>query len=247
MININYIHATLLVLLYVHIGASIYSIYIHRGLSHGAVKFDSKVIVVFQCWLWLFGTLANRYRVDSHKLHHKYSDTERDINGPKMLGMVNILLIKPIKRFAGIVTAPFRKSTFVVNLEIEKIVDKKPDTGIFYNYIRWGIWINLTIHIILFGWVGLAIWLVMMFLAQWVAFAFADGVIHLWGYRNFPTDDCSKNVVPLGILFGGEELHNNHHKYPYLAKFNAKWWEVDIGWLYIRVLEKLKLAQVRNK
>ena len=43
--------------------------------------------------------------------------------------------------------------------------------------------------------------------------------------------------MPLGMLIGGEELHNNHHAYPASAKFSLKWYEFDLGWMYIRVLE----------
>ena len=72
---------------------------------------------------------------------------------------------------------------------------------------------------------------------------FAAGVIngigHWWGYRNYETQDISTNIVPWGILIGGEELHNNHHAFASSAKMSVKPWEFDIGWAYIRVFEFL--------
>jgi stearoyl-CoA desaturase (delta-9 desaturase) len=73
-----------------------------------------------------------------------------------------------------------------------------------------------------------------------------NGIGHFWGYRNFACKDASRNIVPWGILIGGEELHNNHHAYGTSAKLSSQWYEFDIGWLYIRILEKLRLATVRK-
>jgi stearoyl-CoA desaturase (delta-9 desaturase) len=104
----------------------------------------------------------------------------------------------------------------------------------------------LVIDLVLFGVVGLIVWAVQM---AWIPF-FAAGVIngvgHHTGYRNFQTEDTSTNIVPWGILIGGEELHNNHHAYGSSARLSNKWYEFDIGWLYIRVLETAGLAQVRK-
>ena len=73
-----------------------------------------------------------------------------------------------------------------------------------------------------------------------------NGVGHYWGYRNFETPDQSRNVIPVGVLIGGEELHNNHHEHAYSAKFSSQWWEFDVGWFYIRLLESVGLATVKR-
>jgi stearoyl-CoA desaturase (Delta-9 desaturase) len=85
----------------------------------------------------------------------------------------------------------------------------------------------------------------MIWIPFWAA-GVINGVGHYWGYRNFETQDASRNIVPIGLLIGGEELHNNHHAYGSSAKLSNKWWEFDIGWLYIRILEVLGLASVRR-
>jgi stearoyl-CoA desaturase (delta-9 desaturase) len=80
---------------------------------------------------------------------------------------------------------------------------------------------------------------------DWIPF-FAAGVVngvgHFWGYRNFESKDASRNIIPWGIFIGGEELHNNHHAFATSAKLSAKWWEFDIGWMVIRLLQVFKLA-----
>ena len=106
-----------------------------------------------------------------------------------------------------------------------------------------GIATMMVINLALFGFIGMTIWAVQM---MWIPF-FAAGVIngigHYWGYRSFQAEDASRNIVPWGILIGGEELHNNHHAYPSSAQLSNKWWEFDIGWMYIRIMETLGLAQ----
>ena len=73
-----------------------------------------------------------------------------------------------------------------------------------------------------------------------------NGAGHYWGYRNYACADASTNIIPWGIFIGGEELHNNHHAYASSAKLSSKWYEIDIGWFYIRVLEIIRLAQVKK-
>jgi len=73
-----------------------------------------------------------------------------------------------------------------------------------------------------------------------------NGLGHHTGYRNFECPDAARNIVPWGLLVGGEELHNNHHAFPAAAKFSIRPGEIDIGWFYIRVLQTIGLAEVRR-
>jgi stearoyl-CoA desaturase (delta-9 desaturase) len=73
-----------------------------------------------------------------------------------------------------------------------------------------------------------------------------NGLGHWWGYRNFEAPDASTNISPIGLIIGGEELHNNHHTYPTSAKLSVKPYEFDIGWGYIRLLEMIGWAKVRK-
>ena len=104
----------------------------------------------------------------------------------------------------------------------------------------------LVVNFILFGPIGITMWAVQMMWIPFLAAGVINGIGHWWGYRNFQSEDASTNVVPWGILIGGEELHNNHHAYPTSAKLSNRWYEFDIGWMYIRILETVGLATVKK-
>jgi stearoyl-CoA desaturase (delta-9 desaturase) len=105
----------------------------------------------------------------------------------------------------------------------------------------------LCIDVALFGvWPGVLIWGVQMVWIPFWAAGVVNGIGHFWGYRNFACADASTNFFPLGILIGGEELHNNHHAFATSAKLSNKWYEFDIGWMYIRLMEMLGLARVKK-
>ena len=133
---------------------------------------------------------------------------------------------------------------------LEKFGHDTPDDWIerklYAKYTRHGVGVMMVIDLVLFGPIGLTIWAVQMLWIPFFAAGVVNGVGHYWGYRRFAPNDASRNVVPWGILIGGEELHNNHHAYVTSARLSSKWWELDIGWMYIRLLEMLRLAKVRK-
>jgi stearoyl-CoA desaturase (Delta-9 desaturase) len=103
----------------------------------------------------------------------------------------------------------------------------------------------LLIDVLLFGAVGVAVWIVQMIWIPFWAAGVINGVGHFIGYRNGETKDNSRNILPWGIVIGGEELHNNHHLDPASAKLSRTKLEFDIGYMYLRVLKFLKLAVVK--
>jgi stearoyl-CoA desaturase (delta-9 desaturase) len=105
----------------------------------------------------------------------------------------------------------------------------------------------LAINLVLFGLPGLSIWALQMAWIPFFAAGIVNGVGHHTGYRNFECLDAARNLLPWGIIIGGEELHNNHHSYPTSAKLSVHWWEFDIGWFYIRTLSLLGLATVKRQ
>jgi stearoyl-CoA desaturase (delta-9 desaturase) len=110
-----------------------------------------------------------------------------------------------------------------------------------------GILLMLFIDLALFGAWGISIWAIQMIWIPFWAAGVINGIGHYWGYRNFESPDAATNIVPWGLLIGGEELHNNHHAFPGSARLSYKWWEFDLGWFYIRVLELLRLARVKRQ
>ena len=93
---------------------------------------------------------------------------------------------------------------------------------------------------------GALIWLAQIAWIPFWAAGVINGVGHYFGYRSYDVPDASTNIVPWGILIGGEELHNNHHAFASSAKLSTQWYEFDIGWMYICILESLGLAKVKR-
>ena len=115
-----------------------------------------------------------------------------------------------------------------------------------YSKFSWlGILLMAAIDVMLFGWIGLTIWAVQMIWIPFWAAGVINGVGHYYGYKNGDSNDSSSNIVPWGIIIGGEELHNNHHLDPANPKLSKKPWEFDIGWMWINIFRKLKLVRLR--
>jgi stearoyl-CoA desaturase (delta-9 desaturase) len=133
---------------------------------------------------------------------------------------------------------------------LEKFGHGTPDDwlerNVYSKYSWQGVALMLIINVFLFGVIGLTVWAVQMLWIPITAAGIINGIGHFWGYRNYDCEDASRNIFPLGILIGGEELHNNHHTFATSAKLSSKWYEFDIGWLYIQILSALGLAKVKK-
>lgn len=173
-----------------------------------------------------------------HRKHHVKCETEEDPHSPQIQGIRKIL-------WQG-------REVYRQAAEQQDILDKygngTPDDWlerhIYGRFPILGILTMLVIDVVLFGAIGLTIFAVQMVWIPFWAAGVVNGIGHYWGYRNFETPDASRNIFPWGILIGGEELHNNHHAHATSARLSNKWWELDIGWFYIRLLAMLRLARV---
>ena len=174
-----------------------------------------------------------------HRKHHQNTDVEGDPHSPHVFGIKRLLL-------GG--WSLYHEATKDPNMVIKYGAGTPKDRAeVFYTrYHRHGILVMLVIDLLLFGLWGFLVWGVQMIWIPFWAAGFINGIGHWWGYRNGETDDHSRNVSPVGILIGGEELHNNHHLDPASPKFSRKWYEFDIGWIYIRILCALRLAKLRT-
>jgi stearoyl-CoA desaturase (delta-9 desaturase) len=222
-----------------HVTIAGVTIYLHRCQSHRALDLHPLVSHFFRFWLWATTGMVTKNWVAIHRKHHAKCETTDDPHSPQVEGIRKVL-------WEG--AELYRKEA--KNAEtMEKFGHGTPDDWLekhVYSHDRIGISSMLVLNFVLFGFAGIAIWAVQM---AWIPF-FAAGVIngigHYWGYRTFQPEDASTNIVPWGILIGGEELHNNHHAYASSARFSNRWFEFDIGWLYIRTLQSLGLAQVKK-
>jgi stearoyl-CoA desaturase (delta-9 desaturase) len=113
-----------------------------------------------------------------------------------------------------------------------------------YNF--YGILLMLVIDLLLFGPWGLLIWGIQLAWIPFWAAGVINGIGHWWGYKNGETKDKSRNIVPWGIVIGGEELHNNHHLDPASPKLSRRWFELDVGWMWLSLFRLLGLARLRS-
>lgn len=217
------------------------TLYLHRNQTHLALDLHPIVSHFFRFWLWLTTGMVTKEWVAVHRKHHSRVETAEDPHSPQVQGIHKVLWLGAWL---------YRKEAHV-DATLEKFGYGTPDDWveryIYTPYTYLGPVLMLLINLALFGaWAGLAIWIIQMLWIPFWAAGVINGVGHYWGYRNFEVSDASKNIVPWGIIIGGEELHNNHHAYASSAKFSSYRWEIDLGWLYIRLLSGLKLARIRK-
>ena len=223
-----------------HVTIAAVTIFLHRAQAHRALDLHPVISHFFRMWLWLSTGMVTKEWVAIHRKHHAKCETVEDPHSPVVHGHWGVL------RFG---VDMYRKEA--KNLEtLERYGHGTPDDWIernVYSKYTWqGMGISLVLFIALFGFVGLAMWCIQLIWIPITAAGIINGTGHQLGYRNHHTEDASTNIVPIGIIIGGEELHNNHHAYGASAKFSVRWYEFDIGWMYIRMMSAVGLATVRK-
>src|SRR5258706_2975711 len=233
----GYIVVTLVI---THVTIACVTIFLHRSQAHRALDLHPAVAHFFRFWLWLTTGMLTKEWVAIHRKHHAKVETPDDPHSPQTRGIDTVLL-------QG--TELYRTES--KNLEtLEKYGHGTPDDWIennVYTRFSWqGVGLMMAVNLVLFGPIGLTIWAIQMVWIPITAAGIINGFGHYWGYRTYACADASTNIVPWGIVIGGEELHNNHHAYATSAKLSSQWYEFDIGWMYIRMLAACKLATVRK-
>ena len=227
-------------LLLTHITIASVTIFLHRHQAHHALDLSPAVSHFFRFWLWLTTATVTREWVAIHRKHHACCETEEDPHSPRFKGILMVL-------FGGLWLYQ-REAARAETLSRfgHGTPDDYLERELYTKHRNLGILLMALIDIALFGLPGVAIFMVqMMWIPFWAA-GVINGLGHYFGYRNFETPDASTNILPWGILVGGEELHNNHHAYMASARLSNKWWEFDIGWAYIRLLALCRLATIRR-
>lgn len=234
--------AYLLVTLFLtHVTIVSVTIFLHRHQAHRTLDLHDAASHFFRFWLWLTTGMITKEWVAVHRKHHAESDdASQDPHSPQQHGILKVLL-------EG--TELYRAAAKDKEM-LEKYGHGAPDDWIerrlYSRFPTAGVASLLVLDVLLFGVIGITMWAVqMMWIPFWAA-GVINGVGHWWGYRNYELEDASRNIVPFGLLIGGEELHNNHHAFGSSARFSSKWYEIDIGWLYIRLLQQLRLAEVKK-
>ena len=223
-----------------HITIAAVTIYLHRCQAHRALALHPLASHFFRFWLWLTTGMVTKEWIAIHRKHHAKCETEEDPHSPNTRGIRKVLL-----EGAELYRAEAKNRETIANYG-HGTPDDWLESRLYSQYIWQGVGLLLIIDVLLFGAIGLTAWAVQMLWIPVAAAGIVNGVGHYWGYRNYDSPDAATNILPIGILIGGEEFHNNHHTFVTSAKLSSKWYEFDIGWCYIRVLEMLGLAKVKK-
>jgi len=226
-------------LIMTHITILCVTLYLHRSQAHKSVEFHPAVSHFMRFWLWLTTGMVTKQWVAIHRKHHRYSDVQGDPHSPHVYGIYNVLF-----KGASLYHSA-SKDVVMVNSYGVGTPDDWIEKTLYSKHSRLGITLLLLINLLCFSWWGLLIWGIQMIWIPFWAAGVINGVGHWIGYRNGKTKDHSRNISPWGIIIGGECLHNNHHLDPASPKLSKRWFEFDIGWMWITILQKLKLANVR--
>jgi stearoyl-CoA desaturase (Delta-9 desaturase) len=224
-----------------HITIASVTIYLHRCQAHRALDLHPVVSHFFRFWLWLTTGQVTKEWASIHRKHHAKCDTEEDPHSPVTRGIKKVF-------WEG---AELYRAEAKNKETMEKYGHGTPDDwmerNVYTRYSALGVSSLLVLNVILFGVIGITVWAVQMLWIPITAAGIINGIGHYWGYRNYECADAATNIIPFGLLIGGEELHNNHHTFATSAKLSSKWYEFDIGWGYIRALEMLGLATVKKR
>ena len=223
-----------------HITIACVTLYLHRSQAHRSVTFHPAVAHFMRFWLWLTTGMITKQWVAIHRKHHRFSDVEGDPHSPHVYGIGRVFF-----KGAGLYHDASKDKTMVDSYGAGTPADWM-ELHLYQPHSRLGIGILLVLNTLVFGWWGLLVWGIQMIWIPFWAAGVVNGIGHWIGYRNGHTKDHSRNIMPWGIVIGGEELHNNHHLDPASARLSKNWFEFDIGWLYIRILSAIGLAKLRT-
>lgn len=225
-------------LIVTHITIVAVTVYLHRYSAHRALELHPALKHFFRFWLWMTTGMGTKEWTAVHRKHHAKCETEDDPHSPVIKGIGEIF-------WRGVESYRIEsKNEETLKTYSRGCPEDWIERNVYSRFTTGGIAALMIINISLFGALGLTIWAVQMVWIPLFAAGVINGIGHWWGYRNFECPDAARNVLPWGILIGGEELHNNHHTYPNSAKLSVKPFEFDIGWAWIRLFETLGMAKV---
>ena len=216
------------------------TIYLHRYSAHRALELHPALKHFFRFWLWLTTAQNTREWTAIHRKHHAKCETADDPHSPVIKGLSTVL------RKGAELYAEEAQNSETLRIYGKNCPEDWIERNLYSRFPLGGVALMGFIDLALFGVIGITVWAVqMMWIPVWAA-GVINGLGHAVGYRNFECRDAATNLVPWGILIGGEELHNNHHTYPNSAKLSVKSWEFDMGWAWIKLLSFFGLAKVQR-
>ncbi len=215
------------------------TLYLHRDQAHGGLMLHPILRHVFRFWLWFSSGVVTREWVAVHRRHHVYADREGDPHSPVIFGLKRVLL-----EGYELYSAAARDPVIVRNYG-KGTPDDWIEKNLYSRYRNLGIVLFSLTFLTLFGIPSIVMVAVHLSAQPVFAGGVVNGLGHAVGYRSFEMPSTATNLVPWGLLLGGEELHNNHHAFPRSARFAVQPWELDVGWLWICAFRAVGLAKVR--
>ena len=240
LLSLSWWQTLLVTLVLTHVTIISVTVYLHRCQAHRTLDLHPVVSHFFRFWLWMAPGIGTGPWTAVHRKHHAKCEMAEDPHSPQTFGIWKVVL-----KGSELYTAESRNEETLRRFG-RGTPDDWIERNVYAKYPNLGISLLMVIDVALLGVVGVSVWAVQMMWIPFWAGGVVNGVGHFCGYRNFGTADASTNVIPFGILIGGEELHNNHHAYATSAKLSNRWYEVDIGWMYIRFLSAVGLAKIRK-
>lgn len=232
-------YTILFTLIVTHITIVCVTLFLHRGQAHRGIEFHPILGHFMRFWLWLTTGMITKQWVAIHRKHHRFSDKEGDPHSPHVYGIWRVLF-----KGAGLYHTASKDPVMVATYG-QGTPNDWVERNIYTPHSRLGIMLMLIIDICLFGGWGLVVWGIQMLWIPFWAAGVINGIGHYIGYTNGVAKDNSRNISPWGIIIGGEELHNNHHLDPASPRLSRRWFELDIGWLWLGLFRLLSLAKLR--
>ncbi|WP_404365803.1 fatty acid desaturase [Marinobacter sp.] len=239
LLDLSVLQLVLVALGMTHVTIVSVTLYLHRHSAHNSLDLHPVLSHFFRFWLWLTTAINTKEWTAIHRKHHATCETENDPHSPVVKGLKKVVL-EGAELYAEAATPE----------TLERYGQRTPqdwiERNLYSRHRNLGIALMAVINLSLFGVHGIWIWaLQMMWIPVWAA-GVVNGVGHYFGYRNYECADNARNIVPWAFFIGGEELHNNHHTYPNSSKLSRRWFEVDVGWGYIRMFQLFHLAKPKG-
>ncbi len=215
----------------------------HRYFSHRSFRTSRRMQFVFAVWGNSSAQRGPIWWASQHRQHHAHSDTEEDAHSPHQHGfywshlgwltardnlatnsryvrdLTQFPELRFIDRFEMLVPAVLAISLFAFGAILGRFAPQLGVSG--WQMLVWGFFIST---VVLFH-----------------ATCTINSLSHMIGTRRFETPDGSRNSFALALLTLGEGWHNNHHRFPASARQGLRWWEIDITYYGLKLLERLGL------
>jgi len=235
---LEYVVAVLVGLGLSQMAGLITTMYLHRTLSHKALRLHPVMTMLMRVGTWMFTIVSPREWVAVHRKHHNFSDVEGDPHSPHIEGYWRIMIanVYYYKREARNDDTLEKYAADLPHDRLDKFLFKYPELGFVFTG---------ALLVLLMG-VGPGLVAFAVHTVVYVTLnAAVNGAGHTFGYKSFAND--ATNLKLLALVTFGEGLHNNHHARPAAPKLSAFRGEIDPAWPVIRLLEKLRLVKVLTR